>query len=102
MLQAMKLISFTQVGKINPIKLDPATHVMVLISLKIVMKQCASDVNLNAISICHLNALGNATPTDNLAKILLTTVTMLTDTKKSIYQTKHTTFSFDQQTRPNG
>ena len=61
----MKLITFTQVKMINPVKLDPAMHVMVLISLKIVMKQCALDVNLILIIIHHLNALGNTPTTDN-------------------------------------
>ena len=62
---------------INPIKLDTAMHVMVLISLKNVMKQCALDVNLILIMIYHPNALGNATPTDNIAIIPLTIVTLL-------------------------
>ena len=59
----------------NLISLDPAKHVMVLISLKVVMKQLALDVNLILIVIYHLNAPENATPTDILATILLTNVT---------------------------
>ena len=66
---------------INPVKFDLAMHVMVLISLKIVKKECTLDVNLIMITIHHLNVLGNAIPTDNLATILLTTVTLSTDTK---------------------
>ena len=72
----MKLTTFTQVRMISPITLDPAMHVMILISLKILMKQHALDVNLILISICHLNTPGNATPTDSLATMLLTKVTL--------------------------
>ena len=39
------------------------------------------DVNLISIIICHLNAIGNVTSTDNLATILFTTVTLLMYTK---------------------
>ena len=34
--------------------------------IKDLMKQCVLDVNLILIIMCHLNVLGNATPTDNL------------------------------------
>ena len=81
MIQAMKLITFTQAITTNQITSDPVTHVMVLIFLKTVMKQFALDVNLILIIIHHLNASGNATPTNNLATILLITITMVTDTK---------------------
>ena len=48
----------------------PCHTCMVLIFLKTVMKQFALDVNLILIIIHHLNASGNATPTNNLATIL--------------------------------
>ena len=70
----MKCTTFTQVVMTNLINLDTAMHVMV-ISLMIVMKQLALDVNLILIVIHHLNAQGNASPTDNLAIILLKKVT---------------------------
>ena len=44
-------------------------HVMVLISLKIVMKQYALEINLISIIIHHLNVLGNVTQTNNLTTI---------------------------------
>ena len=55
-------------------------HVMVLISLNTVMKQGTLDVNLISIIIDHLNALGNATPINNLATVVLITITMVMDT----------------------
>ena len=64
----MKLITFTQAGMINQITLDCATHVMVLILLKTVMKQHALDPNPILIIIHHLNALENSNPTNNVAK----------------------------------
>ena len=75
MIQAMKFITFTQVRMANLLMLDPAMHVIVLLSLKIVIKQLALEVNLISIVICHLNATGNATPTDSLTTIFLTKVT---------------------------
>ena len=77
----MKSTTFTQVRMINPINLEPAMHVMDLISLKIVMKQLALDVNLISVVICHLNAPGNFTPTHTLAIIIFTKVTPWTDMK---------------------
>ena len=78
----MKLKTFTEVRMINPINLDkPVMHDMVLISLEIVMKQCPLYVNLILVILCHLHSLGNATLTDNLATILLPTVTLLMDTE---------------------
>ena len=71
----MKFTTFTQVRMTNAINLDPATHVMVLTSLKIVMKQLALDVNLILIVIYHPNAHGNTTPADTLATMPLTKVT---------------------------
>ena len=71
----MKSTTFTQARMTNPINLDLDMHAMVPISLKIVMKQLALDVNLISIVIHHLNVPGNATPTDTLATILLTEVT---------------------------
>ena len=56
----MKLITFTKARMINQITLDTNTHVTVLISLQLVLKQCALDANLILIIICHVNALGNA------------------------------------------
>ena len=71
----MKCTTFTQIRMTNPINLNPAMHVMVLTSLKIVMKQLALDINLITIVIHHLNVPGNATPTDTLATMLFTKVT---------------------------
>ena len=88
----MKLITFTQARMINQIKSDPAMHVMVLISLKTVMKQCALGANLILIIICHLNSLRNATPTDNLATIVLITITMVMGTKQ--INTPNHTYNF--------
>ena len=64
-----------QVRMTNRINLDPATHITVLTSLMIVMKQLALDVNLILIAIHHPNALGNTTPTDTLATMPHTKVT---------------------------
>ena len=72
----MKFTTFTQVGITCPINLDPAMHVMTLTSLKIVMKPLALDANLILIAIHHLNAPGNATPTDTLATMHFTGVTL--------------------------
>ena len=47
----MKCTTFTQVVMTNTINLDPAMHIMVLTSLKIVVKQCALHVNLILIAM---------------------------------------------------
>ena len=62
-----------------------AMHVMVVILLKTVMEQHALDVTLISIIIYHLNALENASPTNYLATIILTTITMVMDTEKSAH-----------------
>ena len=41
----MKFTTFMQVRMTNPLDMDPAMHVMVLTSLKTVMKQLALYVN---------------------------------------------------------
>ena len=75
----MKFITLIYVRMTNLITLDAAMHVTVLTSLKIVIKQLVSDVNLTSIVLPHLNAPGDDYPTDPI------TITHLTKISPGIY-----------------
>ena len=73
----------------NLIALDPATHAMVLTSLKIVMRQLVLNVNLMLIIIPHLNALEDAPPTDPLTTTLQPGIHMKLITMQSLTHNFH-------------
>ena len=77
-------------------------HVMVLTSLKVVMKQLVLDVNLTSIVIPNLNAPGNASQTDPLRTTHLTKIPIGSHMKLIATQKLAYSFWFQPTNKPDG
>ena len=88
--QEVHNINISQTDK--PINHGPATHVMVLTLLKIVMIKFLLNVNLTLIIIPHLNALGDAPTTNPLTATHIKTIQL--EIHRKLVATLSLTYNF--------